>query len=130
MPVNGFVKREPLDRRVKVQFTAVQEMQLMAKAEAVAMTVSGYMRALALADIDPSECLKPAQSRSQAAMLQVAEFHALAMQVKRLGTNVNQLARQANAGMVPVTRAEANYLLNQHQVLMSHAKAVLEKLLA
>jgi hypothetical protein len=52
------------------------------------------------------------------------------MQIKKLGTNINQLARQANAGMVPISRAEVIYMLNQHQVVMSKAIAALERALA
>jgi hypothetical protein len=53
----------------------------------------------------------------------------LAVQVKKLGTNVNQLAKQANNGMVPVNRGEIQYILNQHQLVLAEAKAAFEKVL-
>lgn len=59
-----------------------------------------------------------------------ATLQHVAFQVKKLGVNVNQLAKQANNGMVPVTRAEVHYLLNQHQMLMSRAIAAIERVLA
>lgn len=54
-------------------------------------------------------------------------LHAVAIQIKKLGTNVNQLAKQANQGMVPITPAEAQYMKNQHQLLLSAATAFFEK---
>lgn len=54
----------------------------------------------------------------------------LAVQIKKLGTNINQLARQANTGMVPLGRGELQYVLNQHQLLLAEAKAAFEKVLA
>ena len=63
-------------------------------------------------------------------MLELAELHELAMQIKKLGTNVNQLAKQANQGMVPIERREITYMLNQHQLVMSNAIAAIEKSLA
>ena len=59
-------------------------------------------------------------------MLHLAEVHQLAMQIKKLGTNLNQLAKQANTGMVPISREEILYILNQHQLLMSHALSMFE----
>jgi hypothetical protein len=57
-------------------------------------------------------------------------IHLLTVQLKKLGTNVNQIAKQANSGMVPISLAEARYLVNQLQILQSAAKATLEKVLA
>jgi hypothetical protein len=60
----------------------------------------------------------------------VHQMNLLMVQVKKLGTNVNQLTKQANQGMVPITLAEARYMMNQLQLLQSAAKASFEKVLA
>lgn len=116
---------------MKVQLTAPLEQALQGRADDVGMTVSAYVRQLVLADLDPG--VKPPseqKSRQRSMMLLAAELHGLAMQVKKLGTNVNQMSKQANTGMVPLTRGEVTYLLNQHQVLLSHVTSTIEKLLA
>ena len=123
---------EQLTTRIKVQFTPSQTKKVDAKADRVGMTTAGYIRSLVLIDLDEkAHQTGPtgAKARNHASMLKVAEFHALAIQVKKLGVNVNQLARQANTGMVPIPRAEVLYILNQHQLLMSEAKAAVENML-
>jgi hypothetical protein len=55
---------------------------------------------------------------------------AIAFQLGKLGTNVNQIAKQANTGLVPVSRAEVQYVLNQHQLATSKLTAAVEKILA
>ena len=125
-------KRQRLDNRVKVQFTDEHLAIMLKRCDHLGMTVAAYVRSLVLPDLEVAS-LRDAPSAKKASkhanMLNVAELHTLAMQVKRLGTNVNQLAKQANAGMVPITRAEVIYMLNQHQTLMSKAIATVEKML-
>ncbi len=129
MPAKGFQKREPLDRRVKVQFTNAQFAQVDQRAAACGLTNAGYLRALALNDAGVAE--KPVKAdRNRSQTLQLAEVHQLAMQVKKLGVNFNQLARQANSGMVPLTRAEITYFSNQHQLMLAKIAAMFEKMLA
>ena len=131
MPFHGNTKADALTARVKVQFTPAQSQSVSARADALGMTLAGYLRSLALNDIGQAEpTTTKARLRKQEHLAHVAELHALAMQVKRLGTNVNQLAHQANVGMVPLARAEVIYMLNQHQVLMSQAEAAVERMLA
>lgn len=125
--------RALLDNRVKVQFTDEQIALLAQRHEALGLTASAYVRSLVLRDLEIAsvrDALSARKASKHASMLNVAELHTLAMQVKKLGTNVNQLAKQANAAMVPITRAEVIYMLNQHQLLMSKAIATVEKLLA
>lgn len=133
MPSHGPTRPDALLVRIKVQFSAAQNEAVTERADALGMTVAGYLRSLALQDLSlETTPRKPTarQIRDRAMLMQVAEFHALAMQVKRLGVTVNQLAKQANTGMVPLSRTEVLYMLNQHQILMSHAKAAVEKMLA
>lgn len=122
-----------LTTRLKVQFTTSQANDLSHRAEAVGMTVAGYVRFLVISDLEahgPNPAAAQRKARKHDIMLRVAELNALAMQVKRLGVNINQMAHQANTGMVPISRAEVVYILNQHQLLMSNAIAAVEKLLA
>lgn len=96
------------------------------------MQRASYVRAVVLKDLElanPQGTPSAKKAANHASMLNVAELHTLAMQVKKLGTNVNQLAKQANQAMVPITRAEVLYMLNQHQLLMSKAIATVEKML-
>lgn len=130
MPSHGDTRREPLTVRVKVQFTAAQAQSIDARADALGMTIAGYLRTLALADLGQAEPTSRHRARMHENLTRIAELHALAMQVKRLGVNVNQLAHQANVGLVQVTRAEVIYMLNQHQLLMSDAHAAIERMLA
>jgi len=132
MPASGHTKTDPLSNRIKVQFTDAQAEALARQADATGQTIAGYIRSTVLMTIEDvaAKPPRPATARHHAAMLQLAEMHALAMQIKKLGTNINQLARQANAGMVPISRAEVIYMLNQHQLVMSKAVATLERALA
>ena len=130
MPSYGFKKDDPLDTRLKVQFSASHTALIRQAADMVGMTVSAYIRAIVLAHLEetPQEQVPtPSTARQHAAMLELAELHELAMQIKKLGTNVNQLAKQANQGMVPIERREITYMLNQHQLVMSSAVAAIEK---
>lgn len=125
-------KPTPLDQRIKVQFSTDHLAILDQRCEAVGMQRASYVRAVVLKDLElanPQGTPSAKKAANHASMLNVAELHTLAMQVKKLGTNVNQLAKQANQAMVPITRAEVLYMLNQHQLLMSKAIATVEKML-
>jgi hypothetical protein len=128
MPVKGFHKPEPMDHRVKVQFTATQSVLIDERAAACGLTTAAYLRELALNDVGIL-AKPPKPKRTRDATLQLAEIHQLAMQVKKLGVNFNQLARQANTGMVPLSRNEIVYFSNQHQLMLARIAAVFEKLL-
>jgi len=128
MPSHGFKKDDPLDERLKVQFSAAHTALIRQAADMVGMTVSAYIRGIVLAHLEEiPDAPKPSKARHHAAMLELAQLHELAMQIKKLGTNVNQLAKQANQGMVPIERREIAYMLNQHQLVMSSAVAAIEK---
>jgi len=129
MPARGHTKTKPLSNRIKVQFTDAHLAALKDKADSLGMTVAAYVRAAVLVDMDnvPDKPTLPKKPHVHAALLELSEIHSLAMQIKKLGTNVNQIAKQANAGMVPVKRSEVVYMLNQHQLIMSQAVATLEK---
>ena len=54
----------------------------------------------------------------------------IAFQLKKVGTNLNQLAKQANSGLAPITRNEVVYFMNTHQRILTLSVAALEKVLA
>ena len=129
MPVKGYRKPERMDRRVKAAFTHAEALDLADKAKACGLTQAKYLRALALAAAGDNT-KAPKRKRSIQTNKLSHDVHLLGMQVKKLGTNINQLAKQANTGLVPLTRAEVQYMLNRHQVVLSAALAYLERALA
>ncbi len=120
------VRKSPVGRRrKKVGFRPDEEALLQAAANAAGLTECAYMHAAILAAVGLASPPKPTKNSGRHAMAQ--ELSRLAYQWKKLGNNVNQLAHQANAGMVPIRRVEVDYVLNQHQLLFSECKALMEK---
>ena len=132
MPPSGHTKSEPLSNRVKVQFTDAQLQTVTQHADAVGQTVACFVRSTVLMTLDEAagKEVRRKKPHTHATQLQIAALHDLAMQIKKLGTNVNQIAKQANTGMVPITRGELQYVLNNHQLAFSQIVAAMEKLLA
>ena len=126
MPSKGFTKPQPVNRRIKVGFTADEAARVDAKAEEARVTASAYIRALVQHDLGDRP-KKLVAARNHATMLLRAEAHNLAIQIKKLGTNVNQMAHQVNSGMVPVTLAEMAVTQKQIAVAMDMAIALFEK---
>jgi hypothetical protein len=128
MPAKGHQKTDPVDRRIRVQLTAAQAERLVRLAADAGVSQSEYMRKL----LDSAACGStkvPKTRRESGTMLQLVEIHELAMQVKKLGANVNQLARQANTGLVPLRREEIQAMLAHHEQLMLQAIAYVERAL-
>jgi len=128
MPPRGFQKPEPLDQRLKVNLTAAEYMAVASRADAAGMTISAYVRQLVA--IDLGHAAKAPKRRADRHTLELlAEVHMLAMQVKRIGVNVNQMARQANTGMVPLTSSELRVMQSQIAAAMERAVALFDKVL-
>lgn len=127
-PVVSPADRERIHRRKKVPFTDSEVVRLREEAKAAGMTEAKYMRQAVLACW--GETPKPKRRACHDDLKLTHNIGLLAFQVKKLGTNVNQLAKQANTGLVPVSRAEVQYLLNQHQMLLTRAIAAIEAVLA
>jgi DNA-binding MarR family transcriptional regulator len=126
MPAKGYQKPDPVDRRIRVQLTDAQAEKLASLADEAAVSQSEYMRSL-LDSAGDGVLKEPKPRRASPAMLKLVEIHELAMQVKKLGTNINQLARQANTGMVPISRAEVQDMLARHEAVLTAAIALIEK---
>ena len=128
MPARGHQKTDPVDRRIRVQLTAAQAERLARLAAGAGVSQSEFMRSL-LNSASGVSSKVPKTRRQSGTMLQLVEIHELAMQVKKLGTNINQIARQANAGLVPLRREEIQAMLAQHEQLMLRAIAYVERAL-
>lgn len=127
MPSKGFVKPEKLCRRRQVAMTDAELDRLKASSREAGLTQAKYMRQALIACWGQD---RPKPKRATDTQNLAHELGLLSFQVKKLGTNVNQLAKQANQGAVPLHRSEVQYLLNQHQILFSQAIAAVEKMLA
>ena len=131
MTVSRFIKSDPMSQRLKVQVTAEQEAAIVAKADSIGLSTAAYIRAVVLADLEGTKKGPHKASASKhASLLQVAELHAMAMQVKKLYQTTDQLARQAALGNVPITRAEIIYLQTENTRVLGGLLTQLEKLLA
>lgn len=130
MPAKGTSKPKDMrrTRRAKAAFTDDELLTVTDAAKASRRTVSRYMRESALAAAGIGVKPKMAKGRNSHELLHA--LHALAVQIKKQGTNINQLAHQANAGMVPINRKEVEYILNMQQLLLSKATAAVESILA
>ena len=128
MPPKGFVKPEPVDRRLKVGLRASDYDRVSARAADAGMTVAAYVRHLVAMDLGQASA--PAKPRTDRRTMELlAEVHMLAMQVKKIGTNVNQMARQANTGFVPLTVPEMRVMQAQVAAAMESAVALFDKVL-
>jgi hypothetical protein len=128
MPARGHQKSDPVDHRIRVQLSAAQAARLAELAAETGVSQSEYMRTLL--DSASGASAKPPKARRQSGtMLQLVEIHELAMQVRKLGTNINQLAHQANLGMVPLRRDEVVAMLAAHEQLMLRAISFVERTL-
>lgn len=72
----------------------------------------------------------PSPKRSLANDKLLAEVQTLAWELSKHGANLNQLAKQANTGMVQVNAQVMHYAITQQHLLYSKAAATLERLLA
>jgi hypothetical protein len=124
MPAKGSRKPDRLSRRKKVQVSCALEAAIRERAVAAGMSEARWMRlvleaAVGLGD-GPTKRAVPLNARLLAA------FNDCWVQLRKLGTNVNQLAHQANTGMVPLTRAETVYVTNHHQLVLAKLEALIE----
>ena len=128
MPARGFKKRDPSTERLKVGLTTALNEQLAERAGAAVLTASDYVRGLIEHDVG-ERADKPRPRKDHGTMLLLAEVHTLAIQIKKPGTNVNQMAHQVNAGMVPLKRPEVAVMTRQVAVAMELAQGLFEKVL-
>lgn len=96
-------------------------------AKAAGLLQQDYMRHCVLAALTHQAPPKPKTSVSRNALAH--EISMIAFQLKKIGTNLNQMSKQANTGLVPITRNELVYFMNMHQRVLTLSVASLEKVL-
>lgn len=129
MPSKGFVKPEPVDRRLKVGLTAADYDAISLRANDVGTTAAAYVRQLIAIDLRRDEA--PAKARTDRTRLTLlADVHLLAMHVKRIAASVSMMARQVESGRVPITQPEMRVMQAQVADAMDRAAALFNKVLA
>jgi hypothetical protein len=89
------VARKPRPPPLSIRLPAPERDDLKARADREGLSVSGYFRTVAFNT--PRRSRRPSVNEQELARLMVA--------MGRIGSNVNQLARQANLGSWPDSRA-------------------------
>lgn len=107
MPTQGYRKglsdnAEPVPCFVRARIANREHAALQAEAAGRSMTISKLLRALIKAHLANRRAELPQPRSTNAALLR---------EITRLGNNLNQLARQANTGMVPVDADELRRVL-------------------
>jgi hypothetical protein len=124
MPAKGSRKPDALSRRKKVQVSCALEAEIRKRAAAAGMSEARWMRTVLEAAVGINK--PPPRRIIPTGDEMLAALNDCWRQLKKLGTNINQLARQANAGLVPLTRAEATYITNQTQLALARLQALIE----
>lgn len=113
MPRRGYRKgvddgKEPLPRNVRTRLSDETFAALSAEASARGVTISELARLITTAHLKAQRAELPHRQGTDAALLR---------QFVRIGNNLNQLARQANAGLVPVGADELRTCLDRINAL-------------
>lgn len=113
MPRRGYRKglhdsNEPLPRFVRTRLTTQGFAALAAEAASRGVTVSTLTRLVVSAHLQAQRAELPQRHGENAALLR---------QLIRIGNNLNQLARQANGGLVPVNADELRTCLDRINML-------------
>ncbi|WP_291147154.1 MobC family plasmid mobilization relaxosome protein [Hyphomicrobium sp.] len=85
-----------LSKFVRSRITETEHRQLLNQSRRRNVTVSDFVRIVVVAHLNDHRAELPHQSRNDAFLRELA----------RIGNNLNQLARQANTGRVPVAEDE------------------------
>ncbi len=114
--------------RKKLFLTPAENTLLEKEAKAAKLLQKDYLRLCVVAAMTqaPPPKRKAVVSKNELAH----EISMIAFQLKKLGNNLNQMAKQANTGLVPITEREIYYFLNMHQRVLTMSSAALEKVLA
>lgn len=119
------VKRERLTVRVKVQYAPTEAALL--KQSVAPKKLATYLRDLSLRSLSRPV---PAASRTSPNAKLAAELAVVTYQLRKIGANLNQLAKQANAGMVAITRVEMDGALASVDEAVSAIKRLTHETLA
>lgn len=114
--------------RKKLFLTPAENSLLEKEAKAAKLLQKDYLRLSVVAAMTQAP---PPRRRHVVSKNELAhEISMIAFQLKKIGNNLNQMAKQANTGLVPITEREIYYFLNMHQRILTMSSAALEKVLA
>lgn len=113
--------------RKKLFLSETENDLLLKAAKAAGLLQQDYMRQCIVAGLTQAAPPKPKASVSRNALAH--EISMIAFQLKKIGNNLNQMSKQANTGLVPITRTEIVYFMNMHQRVLTLSVASLEKVL-
>jgi hypothetical protein len=133
MPAKATRKSNPLNLRISTNVDLKLRKAFLDRAAGAGMSDARYLRYLIEADAGLASPTKSIKRRTEGRVAQdnlAHEVHQVGLHIRKVGTNVNQLSKQANTGMVPITRAEAVQMMQQLQLAMGRALSVLERVLA
>ncbi len=107
MPSRGYRKgvsdnRQPVPCSIRTHITAAEKRRLASDAKTRSLTLSKLLRALVRGHLNNQRAELPHPNSTNGNALR---------ELTRIGNNLNQLARQANTGMVPLGEAELKRVL-------------------
>jgi hypothetical protein len=133
MPAKGTRKTAPLRHRLSTNVDAKLQQTFLSRAAAAGMSDAHYLRHLIEADAGinaATPLIRRRNLKRQQLDTLAHEVNMVGVQLRKVGVNLNQLAKQANAGMVPISRQEAVTVMTELQLIMTLARAALERSLA
>lgn len=92
--------------RVRSYMTDDELKAFKALCTAHATTEAQMMRTLVMAAVERQQPPTPKPEKARQMDELIAGINSLHVQLRKVGTNLNQIAHQANSGMVPVSRNE------------------------
>jgi hypothetical protein len=127
MSAKGYKKRTPHCRRIEIRCTEREFNEIGKRADACGLTVSDYLRSLAEWHVQEKAVEEAPRVRlARLAEAQMAKLMPLLTELTRNGNNLNQLAKQANTGMVPVKRLALEEVLERVNGLLEDLKKIIE----
>lgn len=113
MPRRGYRKglddaKEPLPCYVRTRLSEISFAALSSEAASRGITTSALTRAIVVAHLEAQRAELPHRRGTKAALLR---------QFIRIGNNLNQLARQANAGLIAIDAEELRACLDRINAL-------------
>ena len=127
MPAKGHKKRTPHCRRIEIRCTEKEFNAIGNRADACGLTVSDYLRSLADWHVQEKAVEEAPRVRLiRMDEAQMAKLMPLLTELTRNGNNLNQLAKQANTGIVPVKRQALEDSLGRLNGLLDDLKKIVE----
>lgn len=115
-----------LTRPIKSRYTASEFEEIKAEARLRGMTDAKYQKALVMKARNAAP-MPASKRRGRGTDALVHELHQVGLQLKRIGVNFNQLTKQGNQALVPITRREAEYFMHHFQLALARVTSTVEK---